>query len=73
MNEGEVNTARTANSNEAETAIQWEAIDWWKVEAFIKKAQTRIAKAMVNRRFGSTPSDRTPTATKPAGARKAPA
>jgi RNA-directed DNA polymerase len=43
---------RTANLNESDTsrkkaALQWEAIDWQKVEAFINKIQTRIAKAQV--------------------------
>jgi RNA-directed DNA polymerase len=50
MNGGEVNTdKRTANLNESakKAAIQWDAIDWFKVETFINKAQTRIAKAMV--------------------------
>jgi RNA-directed DNA polymerase len=52
MNRGEVNTAekqlhlRTANLNEKEAAHQWETINWDEVEAFINKAQTRIAKAM---------------------------
>ena len=36
---------RTANLNEREAAIQWEAIDWWTVEQFINKVQKRIAKA----------------------------
>jgi retron-type reverse transcriptase len=45
------NRQRTANLNEAEltpkqAALRWEATDWPKVEAFINKAQTRIAKAM---------------------------
>jgi predicted DNA-binding protein (UPF0251 family) len=53
MNKGEVYTVRTANLDEKElnpkqAALRWEAIDWEKVEAFINKAQTRIAKAMVN-------------------------
>jgi len=60
MNRGEVNTARTANLDETEenqltAALQWEMIDWQKVEAFINKAQARIAKAKVkgnNRTLG---------------------
>jgi RNA-directed DNA polymerase len=53
MNKGEVYTVRTTNLDDKElnpkqAALQWEAIDWEKVEAFINKAQTRIAKAMVN-------------------------
>jgi RNA-directed DNA polymerase len=58
MNKGEVYTVgnkvpkRTANLDETgisqqEAALRWEAIDWQKVETFINKAQTRIAKAMV--------------------------
>jgi RNA-directed DNA polymerase len=53
MNKGEGGlkseyTVRTANLNETDTgrkkaALQWEAIDWQKVEAFINKIQTRIA------------------------------
>ncbi|MDR3343105.1 MAG: group II intron reverse transcriptase/maturase [Treponema sp.] len=48
---------RTANLDESDNrsagidpktgALPWEIIDWAKVEAFINKAQTRIAKAMV--------------------------
>jgi RNA-directed DNA polymerase len=39
---------RTANLDETkEAALRWEVIDWQKVEAFINKIQTRIAKAMV--------------------------
>ena len=57
MNRGEVYTIkgkatttieaapRTANLNEKRDALQWDAIDWWVVEQFINKAQTRIAKA----------------------------
>jgi RNA-directed DNA polymerase len=46
------NRQRTANLNETklspkQAALRWEAIDWLKVEAFINKAQTRIAKAMM--------------------------
>jgi hypothetical protein len=37
---------RTANLNERRDTISWEAIDWPAVEAFINKAQTRIAKAV---------------------------
>jgi RNA-directed DNA polymerase len=48
MNKGEVYTVRTANLDETkEAALRWDAIDWRKVEAFINKIQTRIAKAMV--------------------------
>ncbi|GHU51491.1 group II intron reverse transcriptase/maturase [Spirochaetia bacterium] len=50
MNRGEVNTARTANLNGVGTnrlGIRWETIDWWEVEQFINKVQTRIAKAEV--------------------------
>jgi RNA-directed DNA polymerase len=51
MNRGEVNTdegvksRRTTNLNERQAALRWETIDWPAVEAFINKAQTRIAKA----------------------------
>ncbi|GHT71590.1 hypothetical protein FACS1894110_24910 [Spirochaetia bacterium] len=43
---------RTANLDETgrspkNAALHWEAIDWWQVETFIKKAQARIAKAAV--------------------------
>jgi RNA-directed DNA polymerase len=39
---------RTANLDETkEAALRWEAIDWQKVELFVNKIQTRIAKAMV--------------------------
>jgi RNA-directed DNA polymerase len=39
---------RTANLDETkEAAMRWEAIDWRKVESFVNKIQTRIAKAMV--------------------------
>jgi hypothetical protein len=52
MNKGEVYTVRTANLDDRalspkQAALYWEAIDWEKVEAYINKAQTRIAKAMV--------------------------
>jgi RNA-directed DNA polymerase len=33
--------------DEKQATLQWERIDWWVVEQFINKAQTRIAKAMV--------------------------
>ena len=55
MNMGEVYTVRTANLDGTgqrsegispkTAALRWDAIDWQKVEAFINKAQTRIAKA----------------------------
>ena len=55
MNKGEVYTVRTANLDGTgqrsegispkTAALRWDAIDWQKVEAFINKAQTRIAKA----------------------------
>jgi len=57
MNRSEVNTVkgittaksevnpRTANLNEKQDALKWEATDWAAVEQFINKAQTRIAKA----------------------------
>jgi hypothetical protein len=51
MNKGEVYTVRTANldgtgkENRNLASLQWETIDWFKVETFINKAQTRIAKA----------------------------
>ncbi|MDR2432998.1 MAG: hypothetical protein LBD47_00310, partial [Treponema sp.] len=51
MNKGEVYTVRTANldgtgkENRNSASLQWETIDWCKVETFINKAQTRIAKA----------------------------
>jgi len=60
MNKGEVytegtyNVPRTANLNETRkgnripASQKWEMIDWLKVEAFINKAQARIAKATVN-------------------------
>jgi len=54
MDKGEVYTARTANldesgkENQKPASLQWEAIDWFKVEQFINKAQARIAKAMAN-------------------------
>ena len=43
---------RTANLDEQsinsrEAALKWEAVDWVKVEAFVNKIQTRIAKAQV--------------------------
>jgi RNA-directed DNA polymerase len=39
---------RTANLDEMkEAALRWEAIDWHKVEMFVNKIQTRIAKATV--------------------------
>jgi RNA-directed DNA polymerase len=38
---------RTANLDEEQDTLQWERIDWWVVEQFVNKAQTRIAKAMV--------------------------
>jgi RNA-directed DNA polymerase len=58
MNKGEVYTegtsgSRTANldvtgkENRNSASLQWEIIDWSKVEMFINKAQARIAKAMV--------------------------
>jgi RNA-directed DNA polymerase len=53
MNKGEVYTVRTANLDETRkenrnsASLQWEIIDWSKVEMFINKAQARIAKAMV--------------------------
>ena len=52
MNKGEVYTVRTANLDgqgmpPKQAALYWESIDWEKVEAFINKVQTRIAKAMV--------------------------
>jgi RNA-directed DNA polymerase len=46
---------RTANLDEMKgSALRWEAIDWQKVEAFINKIQTRIAKAIVkgNKKLG---------------------
>ena len=46
VNGGEVNTdTRTANPDEKDDALRWEAIDWGAVERFVNKAQTRIAKA----------------------------
>jgi RNA-directed DNA polymerase len=54
MDKGEVYTVRTANLDETRkgnlksASLQWEIIDWTKVEAFINKAQARIAKATVN-------------------------
>ena len=60
MNKGEVYTKgtckvpRTANldgtekENRSSASLKWEMIDWLKVEAFINKAQARIAKATVN-------------------------
>ena len=54
MDKGDVYTERTANldrtgkGNRTSASLQWEIIDWAKVEAFINKAQARIAKAMVN-------------------------
>jgi RNA-directed DNA polymerase len=36
---------RTANLENKRDTLRWEDIDWLKVEAFINKAQTRIAKA----------------------------
>jgi len=52
MNKGEVYTVRTANLDEQsisskKAALMWEAVDWAKVEEFVNKIQTRIAKAMV--------------------------
>ena len=53
MDKVEVYTERTANldgtgkENQKPASLQWEAIDWFKVEAFINKAQARIAKATV--------------------------
>jgi RNA-directed DNA polymerase len=38
---------RTANLDGKHATCQWELIDWWEVEQFVNKAQTRIAKAMV--------------------------
>lgn len=58
MNKGEVYTVqtkfeRTANLDEQsinskKAALMWEAVAWVKVEEFVNKIQTRIAKAMVN-------------------------
>jgi RNA-directed DNA polymerase len=56
MNKGEVYTERTDGSrtanldgtgkeNRNSASLRWETIDWFKVETFINKAQTRIAKA----------------------------
>ncbi|MDR2095236.1 MAG: reverse transcriptase N-terminal domain-containing protein, partial [Treponema sp.] len=51
MNKGEVYTVRTANvdgagkENRNSASLKGETIDWFKVEAFINKAQTRIVKA----------------------------
>jgi RNA-directed DNA polymerase len=55
MNKEEVYTSdsRTANldvtgkGNRNSASLQWEMIDWFKVERFINKAQARIAKAAV--------------------------
>jgi len=38
---------RTANSNDRHSAQQWKQIDWKRVEDFVSKIQTRIAKAKV--------------------------
>jgi RNA-directed DNA polymerase len=59
MNKGEVHAMRNNVSNRTANldatgkesrnpaSLQWETIDWFKVEKFINKAQARIAKAAV--------------------------
>ena len=70
MNKEEVYTSssRTANldatgkGNRNSASLQWETIDWFKVERFINKAQARIAKAAVKgKKTGiNTPGRRKP-------------